>query len=89
MRIATRFGIPLLATGGGHGTSITLGKLENGLEIDMSELSTVDVDTTNNQITIGGGTRFSQVVDPLYAAQKEMRMMNPLLVSQGTKADAK
>lgn len=76
MRIATQFGIPFLATGGGHGTSITLGKLKRGLEIDMSKLSSVDVDTTGNQITVGGGTRFSQVVDLLYAAKKEMRMLN-------------
>ena len=80
MHIATKSGIPFLATGAGHGISITLGKLNRRLEINMSQWSTVDVDILNYQIMIGVGARFSQGVDPLYAAKKEVRMMIPLLI---------
>jgi fumiquinazoline A oxidase len=73
VRIATQNEIAFLATGGGHGTTITLGGLEQGIEIDMSNLNQVDIDTENNLITVGGGTRFENVVPALYAAGREMR----------------
>ena len=62
-----------LATGGGHGTTVTLGNLKQGLEIDFSDFNTVNLDAKNNLITIGGGTIFSDVISPLYNAGKEMR----------------
>ena len=73
MRIASALGVPFLATGGGHGTTVTLGGIRQGLEIDLSGLKTVDLDAGTNQLTIGGGVIFSDVIPTLYNAGKEMR----------------
>ena len=44
----------------------------------MSGLNTVDLDAGNNLLTIGGGTIFSDVIPPLYAAGKELRKLSIL-----------
>ena len=67
--------VPFLATGGGHSFSINLGKLENGLELDLSGFKTVKVDAAANTLTIGGAVTFGEILEPLYAAGKEMRML--------------
>ena len=66
--------IPFLATGGGHSFSINLGKLENGLELDLSGFKTVKVDAAANTLTIGGAVTFHDILEPLYAAGKEAGM---------------
>ncbi|KAJ0414362.1 FAD-dependent oxidase [Aspergillus carlsbadensis] len=72
VRFASRNDIPFLAVGGGHGFTTTLGEVENGLEIDLSQFDRVSVDARRNRLTIGGGVRFRDVMDPLYAAGKEI-----------------
>lgn len=65
--------IPFLTTGGGHSYSVNLGKLKNGLELDMSGLTSVKVDAAASTMTIRGAVTFGDIEGPLYAAGKEIR----------------
>ncbi|KAF2798629.1 FAD-binding domain-containing protein, partial [Melanomma pulvis-pyrius CBS 109.77] len=63
---------PFLSTGGGHGFTITLGKLHTGIQLDLSKLKHVIVDAKANTLTVGGAVRFRDVVEPLGWARKEL-----------------
>ncbi|KAK8216671.1 FAD-dependent oxidase [Phyllosticta capitalensis] len=65
--------ISFLATGGRHGYGTQFGKLQNGLEIDMSAFDMVQVDKSSSMMTVGGAVHFGDIVDPLYAAGKEIQ----------------
>lgn len=52
---------------------MTSGTLYNGIDLDLSNFKSVEVDVANSQVTIGGSTTFQQLYDPLYAAGKEIR----------------
>ena len=67
--------VPFLATGGGHSFSINLADIKNGLELDMGGFKTVKVDAAANTLTVGGAVTIGEILDPLYAAGKEMRML--------------
>lgn len=73
VRYASRNQIPFLGVGGGHGFTTTLGELKEGLEIDLSQFNKVSVDARKNRLTIGGSVRFEEILDPVYAAGKEIR----------------
>jgi hypothetical protein len=64
---------PFLSTGGGHGFAITLGRLQHGIELDLSNFKNVSIDTKANRLTIGGAVRFRDVIGPLGQANKELR----------------
>ncbi|KAG8170146.1 hypothetical protein KVR01_000891 [Diaporthe batatas] len=72
VQVASANDIPFMATGGGHGASVTSGTLYNGIELDLSNFKSVEVDVANSQVTIGGSTTFQQLYEPLYAAGKEI-----------------
>ncbi|CAJ2512896.1 Uu.00g010150.m01.CDS01 [Anthostomella pinea] len=67
--------VPFLATGGHHGYTTTLGGLQAGLAIDMSQLNSVTIDNSAATLTIGGGTRFRDIMDPIYAAGFDIRKL--------------
>ncbi|KAK0510736.1 hypothetical protein JMJ35_007168 [Cladonia borealis] len=69
---AIKFSIPFLSIGGGHGFSITLGTLHNGIELDLSNFDTVSVDVQSSTLTIGGAVRFRDILGPLGQAHKEI-----------------
>lgn len=69
---ATACNIPFLGTSGQHGFSIDLSRLQNGMEIDMSAFRNVSVDAKAKTFTVGGGVRFSDVLDPVFNAGKEI-----------------
>jgi hypothetical protein len=73
VRIARSQNVPLLATGGRHSSSTTLNDVEHGVAIDLGRLNSVVVDARAGTLTVGGGTRFGQVVEPVYQAGYEMR----------------
>lgn len=73
VKIASAHRIPFLATGGGHGVSVTLHNIQNGIEIDLSQFKNVSVDAVANTLTIGGANTFGDAINPLYDAGKEMR----------------
>ncbi|KAI4235936.1 MAG: hypothetical protein L6R40_006304 [Gallowayella cf. fulva] len=68
-----RLGIDFLATGGGHGTSSTLSRLQRGVDIDLGKFDSVHLEAEQNRLTVGGATTFAQVIDLLYGAGKELR----------------
>ncbi|KAK0647384.1 FAD-linked oxidoreductase azaL [Lasiodiplodia hormozganensis] len=73
VKYASNNSIPFLGTGGGHGYSTTTSALQNGLDIDLSGFNTVSVDDSASKMTIGGGVRFRDILDPVYAAGKEIQ----------------
>ncbi|PYH88739.1 FAD-binding domain-containing protein [Aspergillus ellipticus CBS 707.79] len=64
--------IPFLATGGGHGATITYVNCTNGIEIDLSNFDTISINATANTMTVGGSVRFEDIIPPLYDAGKEL-----------------
>jgi len=72
IKISTQYGIPFLATGGGHGLSITLNKLKNGISIDLSNFKNVTIDTAASTVTVGGANVFGDVFEPVWNAGKEL-----------------
>lgn len=73
VKAAQEHGLPLLATGGRHGFSTTLGQMKGGVAIDLSQLDSVVVDKNSSTLTIGGGVHFGQVFDPVYNAGFQVR----------------
>lgn len=70
MTYSASHNIPFLATGGGHGYSGSLGALQNGLELDLGNFNSVEVDPERNLLTIGGAVRFRDVEQKVYEAGK-------------------
>ncbi|KAH8678502.1 putative FAD-dependent oxygenase [Xylariales sp. PMI_506] len=71
VQYATSSGIPLLAFNGAHGTLTTLGKFQYGIEIYLSQLSSVQIADDGETATIGGGTLAINVTNDLWAAGKQ------------------
>lgn len=68
IKLAATFKIPFLATGGRHGYTTTLGRLDWGVEIDLGQFNQVKVDKSAATLTIGGGVVFADIFDPVYDA---------------------
>ena len=73
IQYASQNTIPFLATGGGHGYSGSLGRLDNGIELDMGAFKSVSVDAQNNLMTVGGSVTFKDLMTPCYNAGKAIR----------------
>ncbi|KAK1634584.1 hypothetical protein BDP81DRAFT_451133 [Colletotrichum phormii] len=71
--LAAKHRVPFLATGGRHGYTTSLGRLRNGRAIDLSALNEVEVDESAETLTVGGGVRWSQVLDPVFDAGFQMQ----------------
>ncbi|KAK8108235.1 uncharacterized protein PG998_010248 [Apiospora kogelbergensis] len=68
VKLARQQKVPLLATGGRHGISTTLAKMQGGVAIDLSKLNSISIDKKAATITVGPGVRFGDVYEPLYKA---------------------
>lgn len=66
--------MPFLATGGGHGNSLTMSKLQEGLVIDLGNFNAFSLDTEKDLLTVGGSTIYLDVLQALYDAGKQLRM---------------
>ncbi|KAI1098496.1 FAD-binding domain-containing protein [Jackrogersella minutella] len=64
--------IPILATGGRHGYGTTLGKLDGGLAIDLSQMNTIKIDEAAGTVTVGPGTKLGDVAGPIEEAGYEL-----------------
>lgn len=73
IQYATMNNVSFLATGGGHGYSTSLSGVKGALNIDLSKFRKVTVDAAANTMTVGAATIFADMLDPLYAAGKQMR----------------
>ncbi|KAI1334906.1 hypothetical protein F5Y15DRAFT_399674 [Xylariaceae sp. FL0016] len=74
VKIATANGIPFLATGARHGYTTTLGRLNQGLAIDLSLFNAVHIDDSTGIMTVGGGVRMVQIYGPVYDAGYELQI---------------
>ncbi|XXG99711.1 acyl-CoA thioesterase [Hypoxylon texense] len=72
VKLAGSHRVPFLATGGRHGYTTTLGNIQSGLEIDLSQLNIVVIDLESATMTIGGGATFADVMDPVHEAGFEI-----------------
>lgn len=71
MKFANQEGLPFLAYNGAHGSITTLGQMTHGIEIDLNQLSGVEVAADGQTAKIGGGTISKNVTDALWAAGKQ------------------
>ncbi|KAI1110403.1 putative FAD-dependent oxygenase [Nemania sp. NC0429] len=71
VRQANTCGLPFLAFNGGHGSIGTLGRMHQGVAIDLSQLRSVVVSQDGNTATIGGGALAKNVTIGLWAAGKQ------------------
>ncbi|KAL8655906.1 MAG: hypothetical protein Q9210_000607 [Variospora velana] len=68
VRLASSHRIPFLATGGRHGYTTTLGDLQGGLAIDLSQFKSYSIDRAAGTLTVGGATTLGDFQDALYEA---------------------
>ncbi|KAF9888976.1 hypothetical protein FE257_008146 [Aspergillus nanangensis] len=73
IKFASNNSIPFLATGAGHGFSTHLGRIQDGIEIDLGAFNHVSVDVDASTMTIGGSVRFGDIFEPLGKAGKEIQ----------------
>ncbi|KAI8951699.1 putative FAD-dependent oxygenase [Xylaria longipes] len=68
---ANKCGLPILAFNGVHGAITTLGRMDRGVAIVLSQLSYVTIAQDGLTATIGGGTLSKNVTDTLWASGKQ------------------
>ncbi|KAJ5289467.1 Acyl-CoA N-acyltransferase [Penicillium atrosanguineum] len=71
VKFANKMQLPFLAYNGVHGAITSLGKMDHGVGISMSQLSGVKVNADGKTATIAGGTMSKLVTDELWAAGKQ------------------
>ena len=72
VKAAAAHSVPIFATGAGHGSSETLGRLKNGADIDLGNFAYANYDTNTQQLTIGGATKFQAMWDVLQPHLREV-----------------
>ncbi|KAI2471392.1 FAD-binding domain-containing protein [Annulohypoxylon bovei var. microspora] len=72
VKAARAANIPFLATGGRHGYGTTLGKLDGGLAIDLSQMKTIKIDKDSGTAVIGPGITIDDVINPIEEAGYEL-----------------
>ena len=70
--------MPFLATGGGHGYTWSLGRLKNGIHVDLSNFQTIEIDQAANTMTVGGAVQIGNVTHDLHAVGKEFSKLRRL-----------
>ncbi|KAI1733493.1 FAD binding domain protein [Xylaria scruposa] len=71
VKYANSRNISFLAVNGGHGAITTVGRLQNGIEIWLNQLSSVEVAEDGATAKIGGGTLSKTITDSLWAREKQ------------------
>ncbi|KAE9366665.1 FAD binding domain protein [Stipitochalara longipes BDJ] len=71
IKYANEQDIPFLAITGGHGAIRSLGNVKHGIEIWMRQMNSVTINPDGNTATIGGGVLSKELVDALWAADKQ------------------
>jgi FAD/FMN-containing dehydrogenase len=73
VKVAVAAKVPFLATGGRHGYTTTLGKLQNGLSIDLSKMNSLKIDTAAQTVTVGPGVKIGDLIGPILEKGYQMR----------------
>lgn len=73
IQLATSHSIPFLVRGAGHSYTTTIGDMQDGLDVDLSQLKSLELDAEAGTVTIGPGVTMAEVFDPLYEAGFEIR----------------
>ncbi|KAF2135670.1 uncharacterized protein K452DRAFT_281181 [Aplosporella prunicola CBS 121167] len=68
VKFANQIGVPFLAINRGHGTTATLGRLQNGIEIWINQLDNIDVFANTSTALFQGGVWVEQVMATLLDA---------------------
>ncbi len=76
VKIASSHEIPFLVTGGGHGVSVQLANLKEGIQVDLGKFNNVTFDSDTQLLTVGGAAKFSQLIDPLYELGYQFRKLS-------------
>ncbi|KAJ5514554.1 FAD-binding type 2 [Penicillium fimorum] len=71
VQFANKQDLPFLTFNGIHGALVSLGKMDHGVGISLSQLNSVEIAGDGNTVTIGGGTMSKKVTDTLWAADKQ------------------
>ncbi|RKK85675.1 hypothetical protein BFJ68_g17221 [Fusarium oxysporum] len=71
VKFANKKAVPLLAFNTAHGAITTLGRMDHGIEIYLSQLNDVKISPDGKTVEIGGGTVSKKVTDTLWAAGKQ------------------
>ncbi|KAH7304875.1 putative FAD-dependent oxygenase [Rhexocercosporidium sp. MPI-PUGE-AT-0058] len=71
VRFASNHDIPFLAFSGGHGAIDSLGSMDHGIQIRMTEMKSVSISPDGQSATIGGGILSKDLVDTLWASKKQ------------------
>ncbi|CAI7586539.1 unnamed protein product [Penicillium glandicola] len=71
VKFANKKDLPFLTYNGVHGAILSLGKMDHGVGISLSQLSSVKVAKDGKTATMGGGTMSKVVTDKLWAAGKQ------------------
>lgn len=73
LQLVTTVNVPFLATSGRHGFNPTLGELQNGLAIDLSQFDKLEIDEKAGTLTIGPAIRTADLLGPIFDAGYEIR----------------
>jgi FAD/FMN-containing dehydrogenase len=68
---ANQHDIPFLAVSGGHGAVTSLARINQGIEIWLSQMNSVSIAPDGNTATFGGGVSSKEVTDALWAVKKQ------------------
>lgn len=71
MRLANALRLPFLATAGGHGGIASLGQMLHGVQINLRQLNSVEIQDDGRSAVMGGGVLTKEVTDALWAEGKQ------------------
>ncbi|KAI0390143.1 hypothetical protein F5Y17DRAFT_82978 [Xylariaceae sp. FL0594] len=76
--------IPFLATSGGHGSTVTLASVKNGVMISLEKFQSITVNEADETITIGTGSHYRDVWVVAYNAGRELALASSCVGVGGT-----
>lgn len=70
IKCANSVNMPFLAVNRGHGNVDTLARMQNGIEIWLTQLNSIEVSEDGNTAVLGGGVYIKEVIDELAKHKK-------------------
>ncbi|MCJ1478900.1 hypothetical protein MMC13_007584 [Lambiella insularis] len=66
VKYANTFNLPFLAVNRGHGSTETLARFQNGIEIHINVLNSISINSDGNSALIGGGIYNDEIIEYLW-----------------------